>query len=73
MNQSRNLTFRPLKIIPKEYIYTIVGERTDCNYFKVAKKVGVFTILRHLQATYISMLGSSAQRRAAWPEIVATP
>ena len=38
MDQSLSVTFRPLKIIPKEYTYTIVGERTDCNYFKVAKK-----------------------------------
>ena len=34
-DQSWNLTFWPLKVISKEYIYTIVGERTDCNYFKV--------------------------------------
>ena len=73
MDQAWNLTIRPLKIIPKEYIYAILGERTDCNYSKVAKKVGVFTVLHRLQATYISMLGSSAQRTAAWPEIVTTP
>ena len=73
MDQSWNLAFRPLKIIPKEYIFTIVGEKTDCNYYKVPKKVGVFSVLHRRQAKYISMPWSSAQRWAARPEIVAAP
>ena len=30
--------FQPLKIIPKECIFTMVHENTDCSYYKVTKK-----------------------------------
>ena len=56
-HQSWNLTFRPLKIIPKEYIYNSWWKNRLQLFLCSKKEVGAFTVLRRLQATYISTLG----------------